>query len=102
MIPEENTQRLYSTLAAIPAGKVVTYGQLAELSGMPKRARWVGQVLKALPNDSNLPWHRVVNAQGRISFPVDTPAYRRQAELLRAEGVLIEGNNKINLQQHRY
>jgi len=54
-------------MAQIPAGRVTTYGRLASLAGLPRRARWVGQQLKKLPADSNLPWHRVVRADGGLT-----------------------------------
>lgn len=95
-------QRLYTVLAAIPPGKVVTYGQLARLAGMPRRARWVGQTLKQLPADSRLPWYKVINAQGRISFPPGSEAANRQAEKLRAEGIEVSQQYRINLQRYAF
>ena len=92
------TEQLYAALANIPQGKVVTYGQLAALAGRPKAARWVGQVLKKLPEDSTLPWFRVINSQGKISFPLDSEPAKQQAKLLRADGIDVSDNNKINLQ----
>ena len=80
-------ERLYTALAAIPPGKLITYGQLAAQIGMPKRARWVGQQLGQLPRDTRLPWHRVVNAQGKSSFPPLSPNHERQHQLLEQEGV---------------
>lgn len=82
-------QRLYTALASIPAGYVVTYGQLARLCGWPRRARWVGQMLKQLPADTRLPWHRVINASGRISFPEHSDKAREQTERLRLDGVEV-------------
>lgn len=67
------TQRLqeplWQWLNAVPAGRVITYGQLARLAGYPQQARLVGRMLADLPPDTRLPWHRVVNAQGRITHP---------------------------------
>lgn len=57
------------------------------MAGFPRRARQVGFALHALPEGSGVPWHRVINAQGRISFPEDSPAYIRQRALLEAEGI---------------
>lgn len=93
-------ERLYTVLAAIPAGTVITYGQLAALAGYPRRARWVGQMLQQLPEGSRLPWHRVINAQGRSSFPSDSPAYALQLQCLRAEGVEISPSGRISLQRY--
>ena len=91
------TERLYTALANIPAGKVVTYGQLADLAGMPRRARWVGQVLKKLPKDTTLPWYKVINAQGKISFPPGSEAAERQADKLREDGVEVSEQYRVNL-----
>ena len=78
-------ERIWQVLANIPRGKVATYGQVAELAGLSRGARQVGRVLAALPTESRLPWHRVVNATGRSSLP--DGAGRRQRQLLRDEGV---------------
>ena len=91
------TERLYTALANIPAAKVVTYGQLAELAGMPRRARWVGQVLKNLPKDTTLPWFKVINSQGKISFPPGSEAAELQAERLRDDGVEVSEQYRISL-----
>lgn len=81
------SEAVYATLAAIPAGKVVSYGGLANLAGFPGRARQVGRCLKELPAGSELPWHRVVNSQRQISFPHDSAKYREQKQCLLSEGV---------------
>jgi len=60
-------ERIWQVVALIPAGKVASYGQVAALAGMPRHARLVGRTLSELPDDSRLPWHRVVNASLRIS-----------------------------------
>ncbi|MDO6683676.1 MULTISPECIES: MGMT family protein [unclassified Oceanobacter] len=96
-----NDIRLFTLLASVPAGRVVTYGQLAEMIGAPRRARWVGQILKQLPQDSSLPWHRVINAQGRISLSM-LEGGRRQAERLRAEGVVVSAEGRISLRLYRW
>lgn len=89
-------EAIYQTLLQVPNGKVVTYGQLAKLAGLGQAARFVGATLKKLPKDSKLPWHRVINAQGRISFPPSHPNFIRQKILLESEGVEFN-NDKINL-----
>jgi len=60
---------IYTVIAGIPIGKVASYGQVAALAGYPQNSRLVGRLLKVMPNDSVIPWHRVVNSQGKISFP---------------------------------
>ncbi len=85
-------RRIWQTVCDIPYGKVASYGQIARLTGMPRGARIVGYALGRSPEEMKVPWHRVVNAKGRISFPEDSTAYRRQADLLGEEGVeLVRG-----------
>ncbi|HAZ95188.1 MAG TPA: cysteine methyltransferase [Porticoccaceae bacterium] len=97
----EPEQRIYAVLAAIPSGAVVTYGQLAELAGLPRAARLVGRTLSKLPGDSTLPWHRVINASGGISLPQDSPGFERQKKRLQEEDVVVTGS-RINLKKFRW
>lgn len=83
-------------LASIPGGRVATYGQIARLAGQPGGARYVGHLLSALSGKSVLPWHRVINAAGRISLPKESDAYLRQKALLSSEGIQFIGE-KISL-----
>ncbi len=92
----QKRQAIFLALASIPPGKVVSYGQLAHLAGLPGGARQVGKALGDLPEGTQLPWFRVINAQGRISFPLDSTAYCLQKQKLEAEGVIFK-NNKISL-----
>ena len=94
-------QRIWTTIAMIPLGKVASYGQIASLAGLPGAARLVGNVLKTLPSDSQLPWHRVINSQGKISLPEDSASYRRQRQLLAEEGVVVKGA-RISLKCYRW
>ena len=75
-------------IAAIPRGRVASYGQVARLAGLPKNARMVGPALGAA-GGLKLPWHRVMNAQGRIALPPSSRGYREQSRLLREEGVIV-------------
>lgn len=90
---------LYLTLALIPEGKVVSYGQLAQMAGLGRAARWVGRTLSQLPADTTLPWHRVLGAGGRISLPVGSASGDEQRARLRTEGVSIL-NNRVDIQRH--
>jgi methylated-DNA-protein-cysteine methyltransferase-like protein len=83
----------------IPHGRVTTYGIVAARAGLPRRARLVGKVLSALPEDSPLPWHRVVAAGGRIAFPEGSPARARQVDRLADEGV-DAGRARIDLARY--
>lgn len=85
---------VYQIIASIPKGKVTSYGQIAKLAGYPNHARIVGNILKNLPSDTSLPWHRVINSQGKISFPQNSTAYNRQRLLLEKEGVSFK-NSKV-------
>ena len=86
---------IWQVVAAIPLGKVASYGQVAKIAGFPSHARFVGYTLRNLPKGTTLPWYRVVNAQGKIAFPKDSEAYKRQRALLEAEGVVFV-NGKIS------
>jgi len=90
---------IWETVRLIPKGKVASYGQVAAESGLPGQPRLVGYALHALPPSSGVPWHRVINAQGKISFPPGSPAFSRQRHLLRSEGVVLEGG-KIDLKRY--
>jgi methylated-DNA-protein-cysteine methyltransferase-like protein len=83
----------------IPEGKVLPYGKVADLAGLPGRARYVSRALKLAPLTANLPWHRVINAAGRISFPKNTLLFQQQTELLRLENIEVN-NGKIPLSKH--
>lgn len=96
-----NREAIYLALMSIPAGKVITYGQLAALAGLPGAARLAGTVLCGLPETTELPWHRVINAQGKISLPTDSAAYKKQRQRLEAEGVQMV-NEKISLRIYGY
>ena len=100
--PRELTRlQLYQTIAAIPEGKVASYGQLADLAGQTGAARWVGYCLRHLPKDSSLPWHRVITASGKLAFPEQSEGYWRQRNLLESEGVTLR-NHKVNMKTFRW
>jgi methylated-DNA-protein-cysteine methyltransferase-like protein len=98
---QERKEVIYLALAQIPKGKVITYGNLAKLAGMPNGARLAGRLMCELPDKSNLPWHRVINAQGRLSLPVDSEGYREQLQRLQKDGIDIN-NGKIKLSIYGY
>lgn len=101
--PEQpsNAERIWQVVAAIPKGKVATYGQVAELAGLPRGARLVGRTMSQLPKGSKLPWYRVLNSRGELSFPKNTASWRRQRDKLREDGVpLIKG--RLSLKTYRW
>jgi methylated-DNA-protein-cysteine methyltransferase-like protein len=93
-------QRIYQVVRRIPRGRVATYGQLAELSGLGGQARLVGYAMSAL-EDGRVPWHRVINGQGRIS-PRDPSCARQQRRLLEAEGVRFDPRGRVELDRYRW
>jgi methylated-DNA-protein-cysteine methyltransferase-like protein len=94
--------RIYSVVATIPRGRVATYGQVAELAGVGPGARQVGYALSALPAATNLPWHRVVNAEGRISARATSGGDRVQRAYLEQEGVKFGANGRIPLDRFQW
>jgi len=84
-----NREKIWQVVHQIPKGKVASYGQVAKLAGLPGYARYVGRTMKELPKDSKLPWHRVANAAGKLSFPLDSARYQLQKFRLEAEGVIF-------------
>lgn len=96
-----NKEAVIQVVNGIPLGKVATYGQVAKLAGLGNAARFVGTTMKNLPHDTGLPWHRVINAQGKISFPIDSEGYKVQKQRLLSEGVQFKGQ-KIDLAQFRW
>jgi methylated-DNA-protein-cysteine methyltransferase-like protein len=94
-------QNVWQVVEGIPRGHVLTYGEVARLAGMSRAARRVSLAMRRAPRTRKLPWHRVVNAQGRISFPADSSGHRQQRERLEREGVVFV-KGKIDLERHGY
>jgi methylated-DNA-protein-cysteine methyltransferase-like protein len=88
-------QRVYELVAQVPKGRVVTYGQIAAALGNVRRARLVGYAMRACPDD--VPWHRVVNAQGRLSTRAIHGSYNPQRARLEDEGVEFDADGRIDL-----
>lgn len=86
---------IWAAVAALACGQVAAYGEIARRAGLPRRARLVAQSLKAAPPTLALPWHRVIRADGRIAFEPGSPAFRRQRQLLLAEGLAVAGNGRV-------
>ena len=91
------TLRVIELIQAIPPGYVMSYGQVAAAAGNPRGARQVVRILHSMSHKHNLPWHRIINAQGEISFSV-----KDQRELLEAEGIVFGLNGKIDLAVYRW
>jgi len=88
--------RIYAAIAAIPRGRVASYGAIAARAGLPGRARLVGRLLGEAPHGMLLPWYRVLRASGQIALPPGSRGFREQCRLLRAEGIEIR-NGRVPL-----
>jgi methylated-DNA-protein-cysteine methyltransferase related protein len=101
--PDGTHGRILAVVRRIPPGRVLTYGDVAALAGLPRHARLVGYALHALPAHTAVPWHRVVNHRGGIStgraWPGGEIAQRR---LLEAEGVDFDANGRLSLERYRW
>jgi methylated-DNA-protein-cysteine methyltransferase-like protein len=94
-------RNVWKVVCGIPKGHVLTYGEVARLAGRPNGARRVTQAMRLAPRKLKLPWHRVINAQGKISIPEDSPGYVMQKDRLEAEGVVFL-HGKIDLVRYGY
>jgi methylated-DNA-protein-cysteine methyltransferase-like protein len=88
-LARKRRERIRAMVRSIPPGCVASYGQIGRLVGLPRGARLVGRVMATLPEGTDVPWHRVVNAAGRISLPAGSEGHRRQRDRLRDEGVTV-------------
>jgi methylated-DNA-protein-cysteine methyltransferase-like protein len=94
--------RIYEVVSSIPRGRVATYGQVAELAGIPGQSRRIGYALSALPDGSPIPWHRVINAQGKISFRTHSGPEKLQRRLLKQEGIAFNASQRIDLDRFQW
>jgi methylated-DNA-protein-cysteine methyltransferase-like protein len=92
--------RIHAVVRRIPRGRVATYGQVADLAGLPGAARLVGYALAALGPESAVPWQRVVNARGTVSPRSEPWAELEQRRLLTREGVRFGRDGRIDLDRH--
>ena len=89
--------KVVETIQSIPFGKVASYGQIAAMAGNPRAARQVSRILHSCSKKYKLPWHRVVNSQGKISL--NNQACELQYELLISEGIEFGLNKHIDMQK---
>ncbi len=97
-----NYARIYAVVRRIPKGKVATYGQIAELAGLPGHARQVGYALHGLPDGTAVPWHRVVNASGGVSCRRGGGGELTQRLRLEVEGVGFDLRGRVKLERVRW
>lgn len=93
------TEKVIQIMRDIPSGKVMTYGQIAALAGIPRGARQVVRILHSMSRKHQLPWHRVINMKGRIAIR-DNESYFMQIALLRMEGVEVNPDGEVDLAQY--
>jgi len=93
---------IYEIIARIPRRRVATYGQIAELAGIPGQPRRIGYALSALHGDSGVPWHRVINAKGMISSRSDGGPDKIQRRLLQQEGIVLDSSGRIDLTRFQW
>jgi methylated-DNA-protein-cysteine methyltransferase related protein len=95
---QQKSQQIWKTVSQVPVGKVSSYGLIADLAGLPGRARMVGAVLRQAPAELQLPWHRIIKSNGQLAFKAGSESARRQKELLQQEGVVVL-NNRVNMKR---
>lgn len=100
---DRNTRlaRIYDTIRDIPKGSVASYGQVAEIAGIPRGARQVGWALRQLSAGHDVPWHRVITASGRIAFDKGTPPFEEQKQCLLAEDVAVIAG-RVDMEKYRW
>jgi len=94
-------QRIRERICDIPRGRVASYGQIADIVGIARGARQVGYTLRHLPKGHEVPWHRVVQASGKIAFDRDSPQFEEQRDRLMMEGVFVSAD-RIDMRKFRW
>ncbi len=98
---EKRNERIWATIRDIPRGGVASYGQIAEIAGVPRGARQVGYALRQLPKGHDVPWYRVIRSSGRIAFEKGSDAFNEQSKRLMMEDVaILEG--RIDMHKYRW
>lgn len=96
------SKKVIQMILKIPSGKVATYKQIAELAGKPQGSRGVSWILHSCSTTYKLPWHRVLNSQGRISFDPGSRNYREQKRKLEKEGVEFSADGKLDMRKFQW
>lgn len=100
---DKAVEAICAVIRRIPYGWVATYGQVATMAGLPRRARLVGRILQRLDPTTKIPWHRVVNAKGEVSFSLSRNGGDiLQRHLLEKEGLEFDDKNRLDLERCRW
>lgn len=100
--PNSRYSRIYAVVRRIPRGRVATYGQVAQLAGLPGHARQVGYALHAMTAERPVPWHRVINARGEVSPRSDPGSDVAQRQFLEREGVTFDRGDRVDLARFQW
>lgn len=95
------TDQVIQIIKDIPSGQVMTYGQIAAWAGSPRAARQVVRILHSMSRKYNLPWHRVINAQGKVSIQ-DEESFMLQIMFLQSEGVEVTQEGYVELELYQF
>jgi methylated-DNA-protein-cysteine methyltransferase-like protein len=101
-MPESFFEQVYQVVRLIPPGRVATYGQIARTLGNPRAARTVGWALHSMPEGSDVPWHRVINARGIVSLGARGSGGAIQRALLESEGVVFDDQGRVDMAAHAW
>lgn len=99
---EDTRTRVYAVVSSIPVGMVTTYGDIARAAGIPRDARRVGWIVHDVPDELELPCHRIVNSEGRLSGGWAFGHPDRMRAMLLEEGVTFTERYRVDLQKHRW
>ncbi len=95
-------RQIYAAVRRIPHGRVATYGQIADIAGLPRQPRMVGYALSALSDSRSIPWHRVINAKGEVSARSEPGFEQVQRALLEREGIEFDARDRVSLARFRW
>jgi methylated-DNA-protein-cysteine methyltransferase-like protein len=98
----EFSKQVIAMIQKVPKGKVATYKQIAALAGKPHAVRAIAWILHSSSKAHKLPWQRILNAQGKISFPASSPLHKKQKSLLQKEGIRFSDNGRIDLAKYQW
>ena len=101
MTDSAKDQKIWQVVMAVPEGRVVSYGQVAEMAGLGRQARYIGKALGKLPEGHAVPWYRVIRSNGQVAFPIGSEKFQEQVSRLQAEGVdVIDG--RVSMSRFRW